>query len=52
MVPEVLVISRYRWRKLSSQDQALVRRAASESVTVMRELWDARVKMYRDAFRA
>lgn len=49
MVPEVLVMSRYRWRKLSPEDQALVRRAAKESVSAMRELWDARVTTSRDA---
>ena len=49
MVPEVLLMSRYRWRKLSPEDQALIRRAAKESVPVMRELWDARVTMSRNA---
>ncbi|MCY4157731.1 MAG: TRAP transporter substrate-binding protein [Gammaproteobacteria bacterium] len=49
MVPEVLVMSRYRWRKISAQDQALIRRAAKESVPVMRRLWDARVKASRNA---
>ena len=49
MVPEVLVMSRYRWRKLSPEDQVLVRRAAKESVHAMRELWDARVTTSRNA---
>ena len=49
MVPEVLVMSRYRWRKLSPADQALLRRAAKESVPAMRELWDARVQTSREA---
>ena len=49
MVPEVLLMSRYRWRKLSPEDQALVRRAAKESVPVMRKLWDARVTISRNA---
>ena len=49
MVPEVLVMSRYRWRKLSPADQALLRRAAKESVPAMRELWDARVHTAREA---
>lgn len=49
MVPEVLVMSRYRWRKLSPEDQVLVRRAAKESVPAMRELWDARMETAREA---
>ena len=49
MVPEVLVMSRYRWRKLSPQDQALIRRTARESVQVMRKLWDERVTISRNA---
>ena len=49
MVPEVLVMSRYRWRKLSPEDRALLRRTAKESVPVMRELWDARVTISRNA---
>ena len=49
MVPEVLVMSRYRWRKLSPEDRALLRRTARESVPVMRELWDARVAISRNA---
>lgn len=49
MVPEVLLMSRYRWRKLSPEDQALIRRTAKESVPVMRELWDARVTISRNA---
>lgn len=49
MVPEVLLMSRYRWRKLSPEDRALLRRTAKESVPVMRELWDARVTISRNA---
>ena len=49
MVPEVLVMSRYRWRKLSPQDQELLRRTARDSVSVMRKLWDERVKISRNA---
>ncbi len=52
MVPEVLLMSRYRWRKLSPEDRALLRRAARASVPVMRELWDARVKSSRNAMVA
>ncbi len=49
MVPEVVVMSRYRWRQLSPEDRALLRAAAKESVAVMRELWDERVKTSRNA---
>ncbi len=52
MVPEVLVMSRYRWRQLSREDQTLVRLAAKDSVAVMRQLWDARVAASRDAMIA
>ncbi|MGE4297375.1 MAG: TRAP transporter substrate-binding protein [Desulfovibrionaceae bacterium] len=44
MSPEVLVISKKSWDKLSKDDQALVRKAAKESVPVMRTLWNARVE--------
>lgn len=52
MVPEVLVMSKYRWDKLSARDRDLVRRAARESVAVERELWDARVEDSREAMIA
>ena len=41
--PEVLVISKIAWDKLSATDKQLVRKAAALSVPVMRELWNARV---------
>ncbi|MEO8530983.1 MAG: TRAP transporter substrate-binding protein, partial [Deltaproteobacteria bacterium] len=41
IVPEVLVMSKMSFDKLSPEDQALVREAAKASVPVMRELWDA-----------
>lgn len=47
MAPEVLLVSQHRWDKLSGEDQALIRQCASESVPVMRELWDARVNAAR-----
>ncbi|MGK2927753.1 MAG: TRAP transporter substrate-binding protein [Lysobacterales bacterium] len=43
MVPEILVMSKLSWDRLSPKDQALVRSAARRSVKKMRELWDARV---------
>ncbi len=39
IVPEVLVMSKASWEKLSAEDQAIVRDAAKESVGVMRDLW-------------
>lgn len=42
MVPEVLVMSKRSWDKLSKEDQKLVRKAAAESVKVMRDLWNQR----------
>ena len=48
MVPEVLVVSKYRWDRLSRGQQRLLRRAAAESVTVMRLEWDQRVERSRN----
>jgi tripartite ATP-independent transporter DctP family solute receptor len=42
--PEVLVMSKKSFDKLSAADQGLVKAAAKESVAKMRELWDAREK--------
>lgn len=39
--PEVLMMSKISWDKLTPEDQAAVREAAKESVGKMRELWDA-----------
>jgi tripartite ATP-independent transporter DctP family solute receptor len=47
MMPEVLVMSKHRWQKLSLQDQTLIRRAAKASVPFMRKHWDKRVAMSR-----
>ena len=44
MSPEVLVISKVSWDKLSPEDQALLKQAARDSVPKMRELWTAREK--------
>ncbi|MEP6565087.1 MAG: TRAP transporter substrate-binding protein [Mesorhizobium sp.] len=48
IVPEVLVMSKVSWDKLSPEDQAIVRQAAKDSVVKMRELWDAQEKKSRD----
>lgn len=39
MSPEVLVVSKVTWNKLSKEDQALLRKVAKASVPVMRKLW-------------
>jgi tripartite ATP-independent transporter DctP family solute receptor len=47
IVPEVLVMAKSSWDKLSAEDQALVREAAKESVAKQRELWAAREEASR-----
>ena len=42
LAPEVLVMSKKVWDALPKQDQALLRKAAKESVPHMRKLWDER----------
>lgn len=42
IVPEVLVMSKTSWDKLSPEDQSILRQAAKDSVPVMRDLWAAR----------
>lgn len=44
IVPEVLVMSKKSWDKLSSDEQAAVKASAKASVPVMRELWVAQEK--------
>jgi tripartite ATP-independent transporter DctP family solute receptor len=43
MTPEVLLMSKARWDKLSSADRDIVMACAKESVPFMRKLWDERV---------
>jgi len=52
MSPEVLVISKKKWDKLSKEDQKLVRKAAVESVAVMRDLWNKRVEKSKNIVMA
>ncbi|CAI9400343.1 Solute-binding protein [Pleomorphomonas sp. T1.2MG-36] len=42
--PEVLVMAKSSYDKLSAEDQAIIRQAAKDSVPKMRELWAAREK--------
>ncbi|MFC3163885.1 TRAP transporter substrate-binding protein [Ciceribacter thiooxidans] len=52
IVPEVLVMSKKTWDKLSPEDQAIVRQAAKDSVPHMRELWAAQEKKSEEKIRA
>ncbi len=52
IVPEVLVMSKVSWNKLSPEDQALVKQAAKDSTPKMRELWVAREKVSEEKVRA
>ena len=42
MAPEVLVFSKQVWDTLSKEEQALIRKAAKDTVPFMRKLWDER----------
>lgn len=44
IVPEILVMSKASWDKLSAEDQAAVKQAARDAVPVMRDLWVKREK--------
>lgn len=52
IAPEVLVMSKQRWDKLSTADQVTVRKSAGESVPYMRTLWDAKTLEAEKAIRA
>jgi TRAP-type transport system periplasmic protein len=52
IVPEVLVMSKKTWDKLSPEEQAAVREAARNSVAVMRDLWVEQEKKSEDKVRA
>ncbi|MEM9233775.1 MAG: TRAP transporter substrate-binding protein DctP, partial [Pseudomonadota bacterium] len=43
MTPDMLIMSLRTWENFSPEDPALVKEAARQSVTVMRNLWDQRV---------
>lgn len=51
IVPEVLVMSKASWDKLSAEEQDIVRTAARESIPVMRDLWVAREKVSENKVR-
>jgi tripartite ATP-independent transporter DctP family solute receptor len=50
--PEVLVMSKASYDKLSPEDQAAVKTAAKASVAKMRELWEARETVAEEKVRA
>jgi len=43
MIPEIFVMSKVTWDKLSADDQALIKKLAREAQMEQRELWDAKV---------
>ncbi|MGB5778051.1 MAG: TRAP transporter substrate-binding protein [Allopontixanthobacter sediminis] len=50
--PEVLVMSKISWDKLSPEDKQVMRRSAKDSVPFMRNLWDAREASSREVILA
>ena len=50
--PEVLVMAKKTFDKLSPEDQQIVRTAAKESVAKMRDLWDAREKAAEETVKS
>ncbi len=52
IVPEVLVMSKIAWEKLTAEDQAIIRQAARETIPVNRELWAARSAASEEKVRA
>ncbi|MCX7659885.1 MAG: TRAP transporter substrate-binding protein [Caldimonas manganoxidans] len=52
MIPEVLVMSKVTWDKLSKDDQALVKKLAREAQMEQRVLWDKSVAEYTDKLKA
>lgn len=52
IVPEVLVMSKTSWDKLTPEDQAVFKQAAKDSVARQWELWDAQVAKSRAVVEA
>jgi tripartite ATP-independent transporter DctP family solute receptor len=52
IVPEVLVMSKLSFDKLSADDQAAVRSSARDSMPIMRALWAAQEKVSEDKVEA
>ncbi|WP_312339965.1 TRAP transporter substrate-binding protein [Anaerospora hongkongensis] len=51
-IPEVLLISKVAWDKLSPDDQKLIKQAALDSVAYQREVWAKTEKEAEDKIRA
>lgn len=51
MTPEVLVISRLSWEKLSSTEQTMLRKAAQDSALMMRDMWQQREERLEASLR-
>lgn len=51
-IPEVLLISKIAWDKLSPEDQKLIKQAALDSVSYQREVWVKTEKEAEDKIRA
>jgi len=47
LAPEVLVASNRSWARMSQEEQSFLQAAATDSVPIMREIWDARVEASR-----
>ena len=52
IIPEILVMSKVAWDKLSKDDQALVKKVAREAQMEQRALWDKSVEEYSGKLRA
>jgi tripartite ATP-independent transporter DctP family solute receptor len=52
IIPEILVMSKVTWDKLSPADQALVKKTAREAQMEQRRLWDAAVADYSAKLKA
>ncbi len=52
IIPEILVMSKVTWDKLSPADQALVKKSAREAQMEQRTLWDAAVADYTAKLKA
>ncbi len=52
IVPEVLVMSKMSWDKLTPEDQAIFKQAAKDSVPYMRDLWTKAEKTSEETVRA
>lgn len=51
-VPEVLMISKVTWDKLSAEDRQLIKQAAMDSVATQRDLWNKFEKESMDKLKA